>query len=754
MEFRELALNRSSVSYVVRTVLLMACAPLGSTWAQSDAAGGTGSDTSGQASADRAIVVASQDADLQEVTVTANRLELIGNTQTASQGVVNNDEITLTPAYRPSQVLETVPSLDVTIHSGEGKAPQYLLRGYNLDHGTDLALFVDDMPVNMPSHAHGQGYADINYLIPELATDVNYTKGTYYAEVGDFGSVGSVHINYLDKIPTQVSATIGTLDFQRYFAAGSTAVGNGNVLAAFETQHYDGPWTTPGEQKKINGVLRYSTGDARDGYSLTAMFYHDTWNAQTDEPLRALTEGLIPSVYGMLDPTDGGYAQRASLSLQSHASIGDGQLTSNAYVISNRLSLWNNFTHFLVDPIDGDQEWQHEDRIAIGGDSAYSWSAPVLGAVTDWEVGVHGRFDFNDVSRIPTKDRVPLTAAQLEAVDYPSSFIENDNIRLNAIAGYVQATSHWTDKFRSVIGLREDYQHGNDVGTWYGSASKALFEPKGSLIYRASESTEFYASAGVGYHSDDLRGVNQARIQNTYGAPLMARQVGEELGMRQELLQNRVSLTLALYNFNAESETKYNADVGQDSAGPGSHRDGFEINLTYQATHWLEFYGSYSGDKARYTSANDDGNGHLGNYLVNAPFATGSFNVYLKNLGPWSGGLFYRYLSAFPLTSGPCANSAAAADFGDGYTCANAPTAKGQVFGHGYGEWNAELHYEFQNGLNLGLGGYNLLNKKANSMEYYYVDRLRGEADTGVADLHFHPLEPLAGRLTIAYTFK
>src|SRR6202167_132436 len=138
---------------------------------------------------------------LQEITVTAQRLDLLGIASSASEGVVDDQELQLAPQYRPGQLLETVPGLIVTLHSGEGKANQYLMRGYNLDHGTDLAVFIDGMPVNEPTHAHGEGYADVNFMIPELATDVSYSKGTYYAYEGDFASVGAVHINYLDKIP-------------------------------------------------------------------------------------------------------------------------------------------------------------------------------------------------------------------------------------------------------------------------------------------------------------------------------------------------------------------------------------------------------------------------------------------------------------------------------------------------------------------------------------------------------------------------
>ena len=691
---------------------------------------------------------------LDEVVVTAARRELMGVATTASEGIVVNDELMLTPAYRPGQVLETVPGLDVTVHSGEGKANQYLLRGYNLDHGTDLALFVDGMPVNMPSHAHGQGYADINFMIPELATNVSYTKGTYYAAEGDFASVGAVHINYLDTPPDQVSVSEGTLDYQRVFSAGSTSVGSGDLLGALELQHYDGPWTKPGDQRKENAVLRFSSGDADQGYTVTGMYYHDLWNAQTDQPERALTEGLISSPWDELDPSDAGYAQRMSLSAVYHDHNFDGgQLLASGYVINNRLTLWNDFTHYLIDPVNGDQEQQHENRIAVGGDSSYAWKTQIAGANTEWLTGIHARVDFNDVSRVPSQDRVPLSPAQLAAVDYPSSFSESDYIHLYSLAAYGQMTSHWTEWFRSVFGFRADYMYGIDSGTWSGAANRVIPEPKGSLIFAAGETTEFYLSAGRGFHSDDLRGVNQAKAAGVAGAPLIATQLGEEVGMRQQLFDKRISLTVALYNLDAQSETEYDPDIGQDTAGPGSHRMGYEINITYQALRWLEFYGSYSGDRARYTSPFDDGSGHVGTYLPNAPFSTGSFNVYIKDLGPWSAGLAYRYLGSFPLTSGPCSNAAVAVDFPGLTSCAQAPTAKGTVFGSGYGEWNADAHYSFGDGWSAGLGIYNLLNKKANSMEYYYIDRLPGEPAYGAADVHFHPLEPLSARLTIQKTF-
>jgi outer membrane receptor protein involved in Fe transport len=291
------------------------------------------------------------------------------------------------------------------------------------------------------------------------------------------------------------------------------------------------------------------------------------------------------------------------------------------------------------------------------------------------------------------------------------------------------------------------------VGTNHGTASKALFEPKGNLILEASPTSEYYLSAGRGFHSDDLRGVNEARNTAVPGAPLIASQTGEEIGTRQVFYDRKITLTVAVFNLDAQSETTYNPDIGEDMAGPASRRYGYELNITFQALRWLEFYASLSQDHARFKTPYDDGTGHRGDYLPNAPFATGSFNVYVKNLGPWSGGVEYRYLGAFPLSSGPCVSSAVRTDFPGVTTCAEAPTPKGEVYGHGYGEWNADVHYLLPDGWSAGLGVYNLLNKKADAMEYWYVDRLPGEPAVGVADVHVHPLEPISVRLTLAKRF-
>jgi outer membrane receptor protein involved in Fe transport len=662
------------------------------------------------------------DTELQEVTVSSQRLGLIGTADTSSQGVVVAEELNLTPAYRPAALLETVPGLTVTSHSGEGKANQYLMRGFNLDHGTDLAVFVDGMPINEPTHAHGQGYTDLNFLIPELVSGLSFTKGPYFADEGDFASVGSIHMLYPDSIPGQISASVGTLGYQRLFGAGSVNMGHGQLLGAAELQHYDGPWVNPDDQRKVNAVMRYTQIEGELGFSVTAMFYHGLWNATTDQPIRAIDEGLI-SRYGSLDPSDGGQAQRASLSSLFHAPVAGGTFTANAYVISNHLTLWNDFTHFLVDPVHGDQEAQHEDRTTVGGAVAYARRVDWLGVENRLLAGLQLRDDFNEVSRLPTQDRKALSPS-----DDPLGFSEDDRVRLSSAGAYAQATSYWTYWLRSTLGVREDFVHESDTGTNSGTTEANLFQPKASLIFTPGLMTELYLSVGRGFHTDDARGVNQARAEGLSGAPLIAPSKGAEVGIRKQFGE-QLAATLTFFRLDFQSETTYDPDVGQDSAGPPSRRVGGELNVTYKALRWLELYSTVAATRARYTIPSDDGTGHIGKYIPDSPNVIGSLAAYVKNLGPWSGGLELRYLGSHPLTPDDA------------------------IVGDGYAEWNADIRYLFRAGWTVGLGLYNLFNVHANAAEFWYVDRLRGEPAAGIADLHIHPLEPFTARLTFGKTF-
>ena len=669
-------------------------------------------------------------APVETIVVTAQRRRLLGTASTASEGIVDDKELQLTPAYRPGQLLETVPGLIVTLHSGEGKANQYLLRGYNLDHGTDLETYVDDMPVNQPTHAHGQGYTDLNFLIPELADGLSYTKGPYYADVGDFGGVGSVRVNLRDDIQDEISVTAGSFGFERVFAAGSEPLGRGELLEAAELQHYDGPFDTPDDARKENATLRYSQKGDEGDFSLTSTIYHQVWTNTTDIPIRAISEGIVPNRFGSLDPSDGGHALRASLSAQYQADFGGGQLSASAFYIHNELHLINDFTHFLADPVHGDQEDQFENRNAVGGAVSYIIPVRLSGLDNELSIGARTRYDILNVGRLPSEGQQPL--AMMQAQGDPVSFFDHDRVNLFAAALYVQATTHWTPTLRTVLGLRDDFQDGSDHDalaalhetggyTNGGTKTQSLLQPKGSLIYQPRKDLELYLSAGEGFHSADLRGVNQDRSVDLGfpGTPLLAKQIGEEVGLRAQIRKN-VTITVAIYNLYQQSETIIDPDVGMDAAGPPSERYGYEVNVTYQIQKWLELYASYSGDHTRFNKPFDDGTGHLGEFITDAPYATGSVALYLQHFGPWSGGLDFRYLGDYPLSSGPCVNAAAVRDFpGVATSCANAPTPLGQVNGKGFGQVNLDLHYAFTPSLCISLGIYYLLNTIAVVVEFF-----------------------------------
>nr|WP_307732413.1 Plug domain-containing protein [Massilia sp. MB5] len=251
---------------------------------------------------------------LDVVEVTGHYNNSVGTSDAASQGQVKAALIANRPALRPGELLEFVPGVIVTQHSGDGKANQYFLRGFNLDHGTDFATFVDGMPVNMRTHAHGQGYTDLNFLIPELVERIAYRKGPYYADEGDFASAGAAHMSLFNQLKQSVATlTVGENRYMRGMLAGSGAAAGGTLLYGLELAHNDGPWVHPEAFRKNSGVLRYSTVSGADQYAVTAMAYKGSWHASNQIPLRAVESGAL-NPFDAIDPTDGGRTARYSLS--------------------------------------------------------------------------------------------------------------------------------------------------------------------------------------------------------------------------------------------------------------------------------------------------------------------------------------------------------------------------------------------------------------------------------------------------------
>ncbi|HEY6922755.1 MAG TPA: TonB-dependent receptor, partial [Steroidobacteraceae bacterium] len=521
---------------------------------------------------------------LSEVVITTSRLNLLGTATTASQGSVTEQELDLRPAYRVGQLLESVPGLVVTVHSGEGKANQYLARGFNLDHGTDIAHFVDDMPVNRPTNTHGQGYSDLNFIMPELANGLDYTKGPYYASVGDFGSVASTHMHLANEIPDQLALSAGTLGVYNVFAGGTGHLTEQDrLLGGVYYGHVDGPFTHPDDFRKVAGALRFSHGTDADGYSATAMYFHGEGHMTTDQPRRAVEQGLI-SRWGTLDPTDGSLSERFSLSGHYGVTGDSWKLRSSAYFIRSKMILWNDFTHYLDDPINSDQEEQYESRTTAGGQSAFTITHSLGSFQNDMVLGVQIRFDNAYVNRKHTLQRVPLDYCAVEqadggAIPLPAAggICNADQVRLLDMGPYLEDTTHWTEWLRTVVGLREEYYRATDHSLttgFAGATHETLFQPKGSLIFGPFAATEVYFSAGRGFHSDDVRGVlGTVPIEGVPGTagktPLLAPTTGIEMGIRSNIVP-RLAMQLALFRQKFNSELAYDADQGQDSASAPS----------------------------------------------------------------------------------------------------------------------------------------------------------------------------------------
>ncbi|MEY9182354.1 outer membrane receptor protein involved in Fe transport [Bradyrhizobium sp. USDA 313] len=628
-------------------------------------------------------------------------------------------EVNAVPFTRPGEALEIVPGLIVTQHSGEGKANQYFLRGFNLDHGTDLAITVDGMPVNMPTHGHGQGYADINFLIPELIQSVNVRKGPYFADVGDFGSAGAVGIDYVNKLPKNIAeVSFGSFGYRRGIAAGSTAVGEGTLLAAIEGTKYDGPWDVPDDVRKINGMLRYSQGTATDGFTLSGMAYSSAWNSTDQVAQRAIDQGVI-SRLGSLDPTDGGVSSRFSLSGNFAHSSEYGQTKISAYAIHSSLQLYNNFTYFLDNPVNGDQFNQLDQRTVSGFDARQSFDWRFGSFETQTRVGMQTRYDDIRVGLFKTEQRNRL------------STVREDSVREGNVGVWTDSTTRWTDWLRTTVGLREDFFAGrvlSDTPENSGKAQDSMMSPKAGIVFGPWFKTEFYGNAGYGLHSNDIRGATitvdpNDKLTPLDRVPLLVRSRGAEVGVRTKPMEGLTS-SVALFVLDFDSELLFVGDAGTTEPSRPSRRVGVEWVNQYKPLPWLSFDLDVAYTKARFTDIDP-----VGDRIPGAPAWVGSAAITFGRETGWFGALKARYFGPRPLIEDDSVRSLASLIF------------------------NARAGYRFDNGLRVQLDVINLFNAQTNQIEYYYLSRLPGEPIDGVADRHVHPAEPRAVRLTVAARF-
>jgi len=713
--------------------------------------------------------------------------DLIGIANSSTQGTVGATELQDRPILRSGEVLETVPGVIITQHAGGGKANQYFLRGFNLDHGTDFAVFLDDMPLNLPSHAHGEGYSDMNVVIPELVRRVNFEKGPYYADVGNFGAAGSAHLEFFKTLPENFFKVEGGEDGYGRFAFGvSRKLRTGNLLYGGEVYHDNGPWTTHEDNYyKYNGLATYNRGDDSDGFSATAHAYRGTWHSSDQIPVNA-----IPRVgyFGALNPTDGGESQRYSLQGEWHLQRANSLTRITAYGFYYDLNLFSDFTYYLDDPNKGDQFEQQDRRWVAGLDAHHTIFGEWFGRKVENTIGLQVRNDWVHNGLFRTENRARTDKSDSNACnDQPiQECAANPNLAAVLPAGtdlnkftdtlvgvYAENKIQWAEKFRSVLAIRGDdakyivtsltppYVASelpsspvvNFAQLNSGSATKFLPQPKLSLIFGPWANMEFYAQGGFSYHSNDARGATQKEEPispdnpfPTPSAPIspLVQLKGGEFGVRTAAIPQLQS-TLSLWYLRSNSELQQDGDTGGTVASEqSSNRYGIEWANYYTPTdHWAVDL-DIADSRAQFTQVDPADAAFVNPSAVNGlsypqqlpggklvPEAVKvviSSGITLHDYKRFTSTMRLRYFGPRDLTSDRINRSKATLLV------------------------NASAGYQIAERWRISVALLNLLNRRNDDITYAYVSRIAPTAAASFTNV-FHPAEPFEVRVWLERTF-
>ena len=639
---------------------------------------------------------------LEEVLVFGRAERLIGIAAAASEGTVGGADLSVRPLLRVAELLEVVPGLIAAQHSGSGKANQYFLRGFNLDHGTDFSVSLNGAPLNLRTNAHGQGYLDLNILLPELVDHIHYRKGPYFAEVGDFSAAGSADFKLFDHLAENfLTVTGGEHGYSRLVGAVSL---DDKSYVALDASLSDGPWSNSELLRRGNFLYNRTMGD----WALTALAYQSQWNSTDQIPLRAVQQGKLSAI-DTVDPTDGGQTSRLIFTAQRQAADG---LNASLYLQRYALKLWSNFTYFLDDPVNGDQFQQAEDRWIAGGQVSRQFALS-----GDWglHTGAEARVDhIGNIGLYRTKARARLSTDREDRVDQSSAALHSSLL--------------WSHQaWRASIGGRidamsVDVSSGNSLNS--GQRTAAIFSPKATLAYRASESFELYADAGRGFHSNDARGA-VARVAPVTGAAinavnLYAPATGGEIGARYE--HGGLNASVALWGLKMDSELVYSGDAGDTESSNASQRKGIEALLNWTPVKGINLDLSAATTQASYlnTAPGEDRIPNALRYMVTAGIAVAtspraSAELTVRRLGP------------APLTEDGSVNSGSS-------TLAN-----------------LLYRYNFDH-VSVFAEVLNVFDRHDDDITYFYTSRLKGEPAAGIDDVHFHPMEPRTFRLGLRYT--
>ena len=655
---------------------------------------------------------------LEEVTVTGRKKVLVGEARSASEGVISQVDIYKRPVQRPGDILEAVPGLIVTQHSGSGKSNQLYLRGFNLDHGTDFATWIDGMPVNMRSHGHGQGYTDINFLMPEIIEEMSFVKGPYHSEIGDFSSAGGVHIQTIDQLDKKsIKVGLGENGFNRILAMGSKKIESEVITGALELQGYDGPWIDITEDvNKVNGFFKFARNNELGKRSITAMIYDNEWNSADQIPSRAVSEGIIDD-FGSLDKTLGGSTRRMSLSSEYSHDHKTNKVVWRSYIIGYELDLWSNFTYLLDDPVGGDQFKQKDKRTIFGGSYKNLWVGNTE-SFTEHRFGIDFRHD--------AVDEVGLYRSREREIMGP---IREDQVDESSISSFYEMSFDLRSSWRAVLGIRADafkFKVNSKDYNLTDDDSDFILSPKASIAYAFSDNNEMYFSYGNGFHSNDARGVITFRDPITEEklspADPLVKSTGFEWGIKA-LINEQLNTSLAVWSLELDSELLFVGDAGNTEANRPSKRWGIEFNNLWSINEIWSLEADFAYSNAKF---NDDDlenrsvPGSLKNVasgILSAEYPSGFFASFS-----------FRYFGEVPLIE-------------DGSIKSEGSTYANLALGWLMDDWQVQLDI------------LNIFDSNDHDIDYFYASRLAGEPANGYEDIHYHIFEPRQIRFYLSKEF-
>jgi hypothetical protein len=640
--------------------------------------------------------------------------EIVIQPKLSAMNAITKIDLQTTPVNSSQEILRKVPGLFIGQHAGGGKAEQLFLRGFDIDHGTDIAISVDGMPVNMVSHAHGQGYADLHFVIPETIEKIDFGKGTYYADKGDFATAGYVAFQTKDKLEKS-SIGIEAGQFNTIRTVGVfNLLGNQKKQSAYIATEYilsDGPFDSPQNFNRINVLGKYAAIlDDNSTFSVSASRFSSRWDASGQIPQRLVDNGTI-SRFGAVDDTEGGNTARTNINASLRKPIDENTfIKANAFYSKYDFELYSNFTFFLEDPINGDQIRQKENRSIYGMNAELNKKTKLDKVNIVLQYGMGFRADATKDTELSHTLNRTTTLQQIKLGD-----IDESNL-----------FSYWSSEFsfgkwmiNAAVRLdyfKFNYQDKLTMDYKIQTESKVKISPKLNFIYSQNNNLQFFIKSGIGFHSNDTRVV----VQNN-GKQILPTAIGTDVGTIWKPF-SKLIINSAVWYLYLEQEFVYVGDAGIIEPSGKSKRMGFDFGLRYQLNDWLYFDGD-----ANYTYARSIEEPKGQNYIPLAPDFTSTGGLSFQKLNGFSGGIRHRYLKSRPANED------------------NSMVAKG------YFVSDFNINYQYKN-INFGIAIENLFNTEWNETQFATESRLKNEP-TSVAEIHFTPGTPFFMKGKITYTF-